>query len=149
MLSIEKSAPQSLPGGKYWALGGIFIFVGFLLIGADEWLPELISTTIANNLIAAAVAFYYLAINHAIDHQSSNKLVISILGLTFLGEVIFTSLLPNCFIRMLILLAALVILTFLGIRQLRYLSEPGEIAPKIMIIVFFNRHHLVFVANSY
>ena len=55
LLLVEKFVPQSLPGGKQWAFGGFFVFSGFLLIGAEGWLPEFISTSIANSFFVVAM----------------------------------------------------------------------------------------------
>ena len=142
---VEKSVPRSLPGGKEWAFGGLFVFVAFLLIGVEEWLPEFISTSVANSLFVVAMTLYLISITNVTDQDQDKKIFFWIFGLAFIGEIFFTSLVPNYSLRIVILMIALIILTIMCLVQLVNYKEPRAAFPKYMMVSIFSGGIILFL----
>ncbi len=137
IIIIDRLAPLSLPGGKHWALGNIFVFIGFMLIGAEDFFHEFLSTPLANSILVSSGALYYIAITYVTQQDYKKSIVYAVLGLTFLTEIFFTFIQPNYSIRSLVIVIALEIFAVLAVIHL--LRYPGQAlsGPKFIMIGLF------------
>lgn len=110
LTTLWRAAPQA-PGPREWALGGIMLALGMLLISFRNLVPDWASVIVANVLIVAAHAAYLAGINSHQNQRPDTRVIAGSILATVGLFLWFTYYENNVSARIIVISAVLVLLS--------------------------------------
>lgn len=104
---LNRSAPQAVPGLQQWARATWLIFVSALLFAMRDFVPVLVSVTIANGMLIGAMLVYLYGSHVYFDVTMYWRRWLVVCGVSLLGLSWFAHVEPNFRWRMVFALASM------------------------------------------
>lgn len=141
LVTLWRAVPQE-PGPREWALGGIMLACGMLLISFRNLVPDWASVILANVLIVAAHAAYLAGVNRYQMRPPDN----AVIGVSMLTTVLlfgyFTYVDPNVSARIVVISCVLVILAATAAFRLSRAHSVNLAGAELLVIFMLVVHAL-------
>lgn len=145
LTTLWRAAPQA-PGPREWALGGIMLALGMLLISFRNLVPDWASVIVANVLIVAAHAAYLAGINSHQNQRPDTRVIAGSILATVGLFLWFTYYENNVSARIIVISAVLVLLSATAAIRLSRPVRDRKPSAAWLVVVMLGAHaafHLV------
>jgi diguanylate cyclase (GGDEF)-like protein len=137
LFETSRAFPESLPGGKTWAVGNFLMFLGLTILGLRSFLPEFIPVLIGNGILIGATFLFFEAFNKVLEKNESIKFGLVILACTEIGLAYFLFIQPDYSSRVLIFSLGIIATSAMSFKLLfPELNSEQRIIPRIIIIIY-------------
>lgn len=142
LVFLARSSPQPVPGLKQWIHGTWLVFASAMLFALRDHLPALVSITVANAMLIAAMLVYLHGSNIYFKANMRWRLWLLLVGVCMVGVAWFAHVDPSFKWRMVFALPPMGLA--MGVHTALFLRQPGRSLGRSFLALAMGAMTLVF-----